>query len=413
METTETKSSKRIYVFTAAFLIIFCCAASSAFSVFAIPLQEATGATSSQIALTLTFYQFFMACFGVASGHIMDKFGAKKLMYFGGLIFGLGWLLTAFVHNLFFLYLTVGLMAGAGNGIMYNPALLTALKWFPEKRGTISGLLLGAASIGPLVLAKAGAILCDRYGMNGFIPIGIAYLVICWAVGWMMETPTEKDVPNTAAALKVSKVRDFAPGAMLKTWQFWLLLLLFSIACTAGIMLISSLSMIAQVQLEMTPIAAANMVVVNTLANFAGRLITGRMTDKLGQTKTLVLILLLTIVGLAGLRFATNIAIFTIFLILLGASFGGVLVVYPTLTSNTFGQKHSGINYGLMFFGYAIGALVGPQIAAIFINSDAGVAAYHPAYLVAIGVAVVGLLVDLFLIRKGIGLKAEKETIES
>ncbi|RRK10915.1 MFS transporter [Lactiplantibacillus garii] len=406
METTNTRMVHRSHVFTAAFLIIFCCAASSAFSVFAIPLQKATGGTESQVALTLTLYQFFMACFGVASGHIMDKFGAKKLMYFGGLIFGLGWLLTAFVHNLFFLYLTVGLMAGAGNGIMYNPALLTALKWFPEKRGTISGLLLGAASLGPLVLAKVGAILCSQYGMNGFIPIGLAYLVICWAVGWMMETPTEHDVATPAVT---ANSHDFTPQAMLKTWQFWSLLLLFSIACTAGIMLIGSLSTIAQVQLQMTPIVAANMVVVNTLANFGGRLLTGKLTDKLGQTKTLAGILILTMVGLAGLRFSTGLVGFTIFLILLGASFGGVLVVYPTLTGNTFGSTHSGINYGLMFFGYAIGALVGPQIAALFTDKGAGTATYYPAYLVAIGVAAVGLIIDLILMSKGIGTKKQTE----
>ncbi|KZT90882.1 Oxalate/formate antiporter [Lactiplantibacillus plantarum] len=321
-------------------------------------------------------------------------------MYFGGLIFGLGWLLTAFVHNLFFLYLTVGLMAGAGNGIMYNPALLTALKWFPEKRGTISGLLLGAASLGPLVLAKAGAMLCNSYGMMGFIPIGLAYLIICWAVGWMMDTPCEQD---TVATTSAETSADFTPQAMLKTWQFWALLLLFSISCTAGIMLIGSLSMIAQIQLSMTPVVAANMVVINTLANFGGRLLTGKLVDRFGQTGTLAGILILTIIGLAGLRLATNLITFVIFLILLGASFGGVLVVYPTLTGNTFGTTHSGINYGLMFFGYAIGALVGPQIAALFTDKTAGVAAYYPAYLVAIGVAVVGLLIDLILMFKGIG----------
>ncbi|MCT3285008.1 MFS transporter [Lactiplantibacillus pentosus] len=400
METTNIRKVHRSHVFTAAFFIIFCCAASSAFSVFSIPLQQATGGTESQVALTLTLYQFFMACFGVASGHIMDKFGAKKLMYFGGLIFGLGWFLTAFVHNLFFLYLTVGLMAGAGNGIMYNPALLTALKWFPEKRGTISGLLLGAASLGPLVLAKAGAILCNSYGMMGFVPIGIAYLVICWAVGWMMDTPEEQ---QTQEAQIVSDNNDFTPQKMLKTWQFWALLLLFSISCTAGIMLIGSLSMIAQIQLSMTPVVAANMVVINTLANFGGRLLTGKLVDKFGQTETLAGILILTIIGLAGLRFSANIVTFVIFLVLLGASFGGVLVVYPTLTGNTFGQTHSGINYGLMFFGYAIGALVGPQIAALFTNKTAGITAYYPAYLVAIGVAAVGLVIDLILMLKGIG----------
>lgn len=407
VEAVTGKNRNRWFVFTAAFLIIFCCAASSAFSVFAEPLRKAVNGTASQVAFTLTLYQFFMACFGVASGWIMDRFGAKKLMYVGGLVFGLGWGLTAFVHSLPLLYLTVGLMAGAGNGIIYNPALLTALKWFPEKRGTISGFLLAAASLGPLVLAKVGAVLCDKFGMNGFIPIGLAYLIICWAVGWLMDSPEQVDNTGTATTATVES-NDYTPGQMLKTGRFWLMLALFAISCTAGIMLIGSLSPIAQVQLSMTPITAANMVVINTLANFCGRLITGRLTDKLGQTKTLALILILTMVGLGGLSVARNVWFFAIFLILLGASFGGVLVVYPTLTSSVFGQTHSGTNYGIMFFGYAIGALLGPQIAARFIDQSAGVGAYRGAYMVAICVALVGLVIDVFLIAKKIGTK-EKE----
>lgn len=400
METTHvpTVSGHRRLIFTAAFIIIFCCSASAAFSVFADTLVKATSATASQVALTLTLYQFFMAAFGIISGRVIDHASPKRLMYVGGFIFGLGWFLGAFAHNIWFLYFAIGLLAGSGNGLLYNPALLTTLKWFPEKRGTISGLLLGAASLGPLVLAKVGAWLCATMGVNGLMPIGAAYLILIWLVGWLMASPT---APASTTATPVTTGKS--PKEMMGSLNFWLLLLLFTIACTAGIMLIGSLSSIAQIQLQLTPIVAANFVVVNTLANFFGRMITGRAVDKLGETRTLLVILTLTIIGLAGLRFATSIAMFTIFLIILGASFGGVLVVFPTLTGKTFGQKFSGTNYGIMFFGYAIGALIGPQIATLSMNQAAGTQAYNGSYLVAIGVAVIGILIDLYLIHQGIG----------
>lgn len=400
METTHvpTVSGHRRLIFTAAFIIIFCCSASAAFSVFADTLVKATSATASQVALTLTLYQFFMAAFGIISGRVIDHASPKRLMYVGGFIFGLGWFLGAFAHNIWFLYFAIGLLAGSGNGLLYNPALLTTLKWFPEKRGTISGLLLGAASLGPLVLAKVGAWLCATMGVNGLMPIGAAYLILIWLVGWLMASPTS---PTSTTATPVTTGKS--PKEMMGSLNFWLLLLLFAIACTAGIMLIGSLSSIAQIQLQLTPIVAANFVVVNTLANFFGRMITGRAVDKLGETLTLLVILTLTIIGLAGLRFATSIAMFTIFLIILGASFGGVLVVFPTLTGKTFGQKFSGTNYGIMFFGYAIGALIGPQIATLSMNQAAGTQAYNGSYLVAIGVAVIGILIDLYLIHQGIG----------
>lgn len=401
--TQQQNLAQRKFIFTAAFIIIFCCSASAAFSVFAEPLQQATGATASQVALTLTIYQFFMAAFGIISGRVIDKSGPKKLMYIGGLIFGLGWFLGAFANSLWFLYLSIGFLAGAGNGLLYNPALLTTLKWFPEKSGAISGYLLAAASLGPLVLAKVGAVLCDKMGTNGFIPIGIAYLVLIWLVAWLMKNPSENvdDSPEKKQVIE----EGFSPKQMLSSVNFWLLLVLFSVACTAGIMLIGSLSSIAQVQLKMTPVVAANMVIVNTLSNFGGRLITGNAVDKIGPMATLVSVLIITIIGLAGLRFATTTAMFVVFLILLGASFGGVLVVFPTLTNRTFGQKFSGTNYGIMFFGYAIGSLIGPQISTLALNPNAGTSAYNAAYLVAIGVAIFGILIGLLLYFRGIGHK--------
>ncbi|MBA9088368.1 OFA family oxalate/formate antiporter-like MFS transporter [Fontibacillus solani] len=399
-----SKQSNRVIVFTAAFIIIFCCSASAAFSVFAKPLQEATGGTASQVALTLTIYQFTMSLFGIISGKIVDKSGPKKLMYIGGFVFGMGWLLTAFAPNLFMLYITCGFIAGAGNGLLYNPSINTALRWFPEMKGTMSGILLGAASLGPLVLAKVGAILCDRFGTQGFVFIGLAYLILVWMVGWRMILPEKGWKPEGWNPLAVKQPgmerEDYTPSEMIKTSTFWIMLVLFSIACTAGIMMIGSLSTIAQVQLGMTAVTAANMVVINCLANFCGRLIVGKLCDKWGENNTLVLVLVVTIVGLLGLRVATTSMVFIAFLILLGAAFGGVLVVYPPLTSKTFGVKNFGVNYGIMFFGYSIGALLGPQIAARAVNQDLGTSAYSHAYLIAVAVALVGLALNFYLIRK-------------
>lgn len=403
-EIVKEKSSSRVIIFSVAFIIIFVCSGSAAFSVFVKPLAKATGASDSQVTLTLTIYQFFMSLFGIISGKIVDKFGPKMLMYIGGFIFGIGWLLTSFASNLPMLYITYGFLAGAGNGLLYNPSINTALRWYPEKKGTMSGILLGAASLGPLVLAKAGAILCQQFGTRGLIYIGISYFALVWLVGWKMSVPKKGWVPDGVKLQEASKsaqiVKEYTPKEMASTGVFWIMLVLFSISCTAGIMLIGSLSAIVQVQLKMTAVAAANMVVINCLSNFGGRLIIGKLCDKLGETRTLALVLILTIVGLLGLKSASTQGVFIAFLIILGASFGGVLVVYPPLTSKTFGMKNSGINYGIMFFGYSIGSLLGPQIASRAVNLTLGINAYSKAYVIAAVVAVVGLIIDLYLIFK-------------
>lgn len=396
-------TEKRKIVFVAAFFVIFVCSASAAFSVFSIPLQKATGGTASQVVLTLTIYQFFMSLFGIISGRIVDKSGPKKLMYVGGLVFGLGWFATAFVTSIPLLYLTCGVIAGAGNGLLYNPSLNVALRWYPEKRGTISGALLCAASIGPLVTAKAGAILCDQFGIQGLTYLGIAYLIIIWLVGWKMRVPDKSWMPDgfskTEQGEAIAQIA-YSPKEMLSTNTFWLLLLLFSIACTAGIMMIGSLSSIGQTQLGMTPIAAANLVAVNLISNLCGRLVIGKLCDKIGELETLAIIFILTVVALIGLSFSYTLPMFILFLIILGASFGGVLVVFPPLTSKTFGVKHSGINYGIMFFGYSIGAFLGPQIAARFVDKASGITAYHQPFIIATIVAILGFILTIVMRKK-------------
>lgn len=395
---------KRKLVFTAAFVIIFCCSASAAFSVFSKPLQVATGGDAAQVALTLTIYQTFMALFGILSGKIVDKSGPKTLMFVGGIVFGLGWALTAFASSIPMLYITTGLIAGAGNGLLYNPSLNMALKWFPEKKGTMSGLLLASASVGPFVLSKVGAILCEKMGTQGFIYIGIAYAILVCLASFFAAVPETDWVPDgytPSQQAAHNSIKDYTPVEMVKTSKFWILLILFALSCTAGIMMIGSLSTIAQTQLGVDPIGASNFVAINCIANLCGRLIIGRFCDKVGETKTLVGILVMTALALFGLKMAGNsIAFFTICLILLGGAFGGVLVVYPPLTAKNFGMKNQGINYGIMFFAYAIGSLFGPQIAARFVNVNAGMMAYGNVYMVAIGVAIVGLILNFILIKK-------------
>lgn len=396
---------QRKLVFTAAFIIIFCCSASAAFSVFAQPLQAATGGSAAEVALTLTIYQTFMAIFGILSGKIVDKSGPKKLMFIGGIVFGLGWALTAFASSIPMLYLTTGLIAGAGNGLLYNPSLNMALKWFPEKKGTMSGLLLASASVGPLALSKVGAILCEAVGTQGFIYIGVAYAVLVCLSSMFVAVPEADWIPDgytPAQQAAQNSIRDVTPGEMIKTVRFWMMLILFALSCTAGIMMIGSLSTIAQTQLGVDPITASNFVAVNCIANLCGRLIIGKFCDKVGEAQTLVGILIVTAAALFGLNMAgTNLVFFTICLILLGGAFGGVLVVYPPFTAKNFGMKNQGMNYGIMFFAYAIGSLLGPQIAAKFVNASAGVMAYSQVYMVAIGVAAIALILNFILIKKG------------
>ncbi len=410
LEVTQAVRANRNLVFIGAFIAVWCVSAANVFTVFDKPLQEATGGSAPQVALALTIYQTVMAVFGILSGRIVDKAGPRMLTFVGGAVFGAGWILTGFAANIPMLYLTYGVLAGAGNGLLYNPAINTALRWFPEKRGTMNGVLLCAASIGGIMLSKLGAVLNHSFGQKGFVYIGIGFLALCFVAGLLMKPVPGNWAPagsNTTQAASAGKEINCSPTQMLRTPTFWLMLIIFAIAATSGLMLIGKLSAIVQTQLGFNAVTAANFVMINTAANLVGRLTTGKLCDKIGEVKTLAGILLLTIIGLLGLSMSTNPVMFAVFLCLLGASFGGVLVAFPPLTSRQFGLKNFGINYGIMFFAYAIASLVGPQIASRLVNADAGISAYHTAFYVASAVAAVGLVLLIALARVDRKRKAE------
>ncbi|MDY5154059.1 MFS transporter, OFA family, oxalate/formate antiporter [Actinobaculum suis] len=408
------KVANRNIVFIGAFIVVWVVSAANVFTVFDVPLQEATGGSGAQIALALTIYQTVMALFGILSGRIVDKSGPKMLMFVGGAIFGLGYLLTGFVTSVPLVYITYGLMAGAGNGLMYNPAINTSLRWFPEKRATMNGVLLAAASIGGIILSQIATQLNHHFGQKGFVYLGIGFWVLAWLAGAIMSPAPANWRPagyNPDAGPTGRVEKDFTPGQMIKTPTFWLMIVILAFCCTAGIMMIGKLTSIAGSQLYGAPVGDVSAlsaiatttsiyVIVNTAANLVGRLSTGVFADKFGEIKVLAAILILTIVSLLGLSVSTSPLLFGIFLCLLGASFGGVLVVFPPLTSRQFGLKNNGVNYGIMFFGYAIASLVGPQIASLLaVPGATGLEAYRTVYFTAAAVAAVGLVLVGFLFR--------------
>ena len=394
-------------VFLASFFIVFCTGGVSAFSVFSQALQQSSGGTASQVALAYSINLFFLAFIGIFAGRIVDKSSPKILMYLGGLLLGLGWALSAVVTSPVMLCLTFGVMAGTGAGLVYNPCITLALRWYPEKRGTMSGILLASASLGPITTAKAGVWLYSVIGIYGLAVIGAAFLILTWGFGWLVKPPIEgwqppepkkknsAVVPSGASAL--SPARDFTPLEMVKSKEFWVMAVLYMLASTAGILLLGTLSTIGQVQLGITAQTAANLVVINCVANFAGRTFVGKLCDALGETKTLLILLVATCVALFGMRSSYSLGAFVAFLILNGFSFGGILVVFPPLTSRLFGLKNAGINYGIMFMAYAVAALFAPQIGALAAKPELGAATYSFSFLLAICIAVAGIAVDIVL----------------
>lgn len=412
---TQGKRTNRWIVFMSAWIIIFLVASIAIFSVFSKPMTSLHGWSIADYSLAYSLYTLVFAVVAIFAGIITDKYGVKLLMYIGGLLFGLGWFLTGSVTTIPMLYLTFGLIAGSGAGMMYNSSLVTAMRWFPDKGGKISGLLLSSAAIGPFILSPIVAIIIGKFGVsNAFRILGVVFAVVIFAVGWLLSAaPANYRPKGWSPPVMEGTTKDHIGinlnwKQMFKSPLFYLLFLTLVVASTAGTMLVSSASIIAQAQVGLTATAAAIIVSISTLSNFAGRLSFGVIYDKYGAYMALLINLVMTISALLLMTIATNMAFFVFCIIVLGFSFGGLLVVFPPLTSQSFGPKNLGMNYAIVFLGYSGGAFVGPRIASYFKETTGSftMAYISAAILTAIGIGLVGLI--LYLNKK----KEQKISLE-
>ena len=196
---------------------------------------------------------------------------------------------------------------------------------------------------------------------------------------------------------------DLTPGEMVKTPRFWVLIVTFAFAATAGTLLVGKVASIAAVQLFADPTSAAAVALggvvgsVNTCANLVGRLSFGQIIDKLGAYKSLLISLVVTIVALVIMSMSFTQSMFFVALALLGFSFGALLVIYPPLTGGAFGTSNIGVNYGIMFLGYAASTWISQPITAVLYHAEAGSAAYQQSFYGAIVIAAIAVVLTVYM----------------
>ena len=174
-------------------------------------------------------------------------------------------------------------------------------------------------------------------------------------------------------------------------------------AASAGTLLVGKAASIAAVQLFADPTSAAAValggvvVSVNTCANLVGRLSFGQIIDKLGAYKSLLISLVVTIVALVIMSMSFTQSMFFVALALLGFSFGALLVIYPPLTGGAFGTSNIGVNYGIMFLGYAAATWISQPITAVLYHAEAGSAAYQQSFYGAIVIAAIAVVLTVYM----------------
>lgn len=399
----------RRWVYLALFCLInFCTGALYVWSVFAGHLaahfSDVTGTTITGADLGPVFgvatgLTPFLMLFG---GFFNDRMGPRLLIAAGGVSIALGYAATTFITDPTMLYLTYGVCVGAGTGLVNGCTINSAVKFFPDRRGFAGGTVTACLGVGAAVLPlAANALIGASDIMTTFWVFGaVSGVVIVSAAlltGKCPEGFSRAFASTEAKARAVPESRDWL--GMIRTPEFLPLFLLFTTSATMGLMLLSNISLIAREQLGATAAVGALAVSVISLANTAGRFISGTVSDRIGRMPTLVSALLMAIAGFGLLMTAAEgeLTHFFIGIVGIGICFGAFIGTYPGLVADEYGPKHNSVNFSIMMLGYSVGGLVGPQLVRW---AQAG-GSFDRAYGMCAAAAVFGILcAGIFLLMK-------------
>ncbi len=377
---SEEKLMNRSFVVVGALLIQLSLGAIYAWPVFTTPLVGA-GWTQTQTQIIFAAGLATFAIVMVLAGRWLPKVGPRKLAVSGGVLLGLGYILAGIINptNFWVLFVCVGLIGGAGIGLAYVVPIAVGMRWFPDKKGLITGLAVAGFGFGAMLwvkLAGAWGNLIIDWGLGfTFTLYGILFLISVVIGGiWMIFPPEDYkpagwNPPATKGTAPAAGTVDFEPAEMLGAPQFYMLFGAFLFSASAGLMSIGLMKLFPSQALEANgasleqahAIAGTAMAVFFSLANGWGRIGWGFMSDEMGRRNALVvmaalqgimMILFPYMAGIPGLLFlgAT----------IIGFNFGGNFALFPTITADTFGNKHVGQNYGWVFLAYGVGGIFGP-----------------------------------------------------
>lgn len=322
------------------------------------------------------------------SGKLQKKIGPRKVATIGGLLYGSGVLLTSFATTLPMIYITYGVIAGVGVGFAYVCPLATLVKWFPNNKGAITGVAVGAFGLGSLIFKPIIMTLLDKVGVSStFLYLGIIYLVLCTIGAQLFSEPKVQ-----ATGTKVSTDEEFSIKEMIKTPAFYMLWVLFLVGCTPGLLVIGLAKDIGIDFVNLTPEVAAGAVGLIAIFNTVGRLASGAASDKFGRINVIIALFVITTASLSILIFASLNA-FLLFTALAGIAigYGGLLAVIPPLVGEFYGVNNLGTNYGIVFQAYGIAALLGPIIK--------GNLEFKETFIVSGIVSIVGLALAVIIKR--------------
>lgn len=380
-----------------------------AWSVFASPIAAYFSEwTQAQLSMTFTICMSFFCFGGLAGGLLSKKVNVKMNMIISAVLFFIGFFIASKAESLAMLYIGYGIFAGFASGFVYNGVMSCLTKWFSDKPGLISGILLMGFGFGSFIIGKVyQAVTPAGTGVdewrNSFFVFGIILLVVIILGALLMKAPGA-DYKAPAPVKKNTNIKkeegiDVGPGKMLKRPSFWLYVVWATTLSAAGLILISQAS---GVVVEINPTAAAGTVAtvvgLISILNGIGRVICGALFDKIGRRATMFLFDIVFFAAVGLLILALSMHSFTVLIIAFcvsGLAYGGVTPMNSAFVNGFYGTTHYPVNYPIVNMNLLI-ASFGSTIAGALYDASGS---YMSTFILMLG-AVIVATVSSILIRR-------------
>ena len=362
-----SKIKNRYLVLIAGMVAQFCAGIIYMWSVFKGPVAAHLNWDAGSAALTSSVMLATFVLGIILGGYIQGRLGPQKVMLAGSIMIGGGMACTAFVTGgaPWLVYITYGVIAGLGVGFVYTSSIGVTQKWFPDKRGFASGMIIGAFGLSLLAFAPLATYMLDSLGVpNTFIIFGISFLIICAVCAIIIQSPPEGYLPKgyvPAPVTAVTQKRQYTTKEMLKTKQFYLLLGGLFFVLPAYFILnpvFLSLGTVRGLSDELALLGVS----LTGVSSAAGRLTVSWTSDKIGR-KTAMAAIAVIILCASLAMIAGEGLIFLMCIMLISFGFGGAASVYSAMTAESFGTKYGGMNFGLVMLGFGVSALAFPIIS--------------------------------------------------
>jgi OFA family oxalate/formate antiporter-like MFS transporter len=327
---------------------------------FVLPIKDRHGWEKPEI--QYAFYLFFVQAqtwLVPLEGYLAERFGPRKLLIGGGVLAGLGWIISAESTSLAVLYMAQAL-AGCGSGIVYSVSMGSALKWFPDRRGLAAGLMAAAFGAGAAATVRPVRWTIEHQGYDqAFIWFGIGQALVIVLAALVMRFPRPGEVPAPVQSKVLQSSRDFTPMEMLRSPGFWLLYFMMVMGAIPGMLMIGHIDPmanefgVAKMEITLLWFTSAALPLAVELDRVMGGLtrpVFGWISDHIGREIAIFLAFALEGCSLFLLLQYSHDPI--MFVLMSGLAFfgwGAVFSLFPAVSGDMFGRKFATTNYSFLY----------------------------------------------------------------